>query len=168
MICCSETGKVFTYHYKSSFVASRGKLESTTCHHCLGICLCFVPSSRFCTGPGLTQAGAHPVPRADTSAQRLGKNYLCSRWPRLQSDRKLPYLAGNRKLGKPCLGHWKLRMCRWDTVLKGRYIRRNIAVSDPRRSPVLPGETRGKLSLQNTNSLDSQAYCPSVMICCVL
>lgn len=159
---------VLTYRYKSSFVASRDKLGCTTCHHRLCICLCFVPSSRSCIGPGLTQADAHPVPRADTSAQRLGKNYLCSRWRRLQSDRKLPFLVGNRRKGKPCLGHWKLRMCRWDSVLKGRYIQRNIMVSDPRRSPVLRGETRGKLSLQNRNSLDSQAYCPSVMICCVL
>lgn len=45
---------------------------------------------------------------------------------------------------------------RSSSVLTDRCIPRNIAVSDPGESPVLPVETREKLSLQNRNSLGGQ------------
>lgn len=45
---------------------------------------------------------------------------------------------------------------RSSSVLTDRCIPKSRAVSDPGESPVLPVETRGKLSLQNRNSLGGQ------------
>lgn len=146
----------FRTHRRSrrSSSASTGRSEWTTCRRCCCPCWQSAPGTPLCAAgaPEWQTAAGRRGSRKRTSPPRPCRKSRpgCSRRaPRRRPGRRWPLRpsAGSRRLGKPSPACWRLHMWpRWSSVLTGRCIPRNITVSDPGESPVLPVETREKLS----------------------
>lgn len=141
---------------RRSSSASTGRSVWRTCPRCCcsywqpapgtPLCAADAPAWQTAAAPrGSRKRTSPPRPcrksRPGCSRRRLRRR-PDHRWPR-----PLRLFAGSRTPDKPspacCLLHmWP----RWNSVLTDRCIPRNITVSDPGESPVLPVETREKLS----------------------